>query len=188
MTETLLQIKDSAHAEKPIWLARRAQGTYTWNTYYSSDAVVKGRKIPRFPDSWKTAFGPKLFQMLINWRTAAHKKASQEQLNEDFATSTVEYTARQPKQKSRRAQQTPPEPECLVTKQTTTTRHIDLEDSDNNYDVCVKKCICLGKPAKFLWNDKSDYQSRRTRARPSCYGVYSGCPMVFPRLWRLSRS
>ena len=31
--ETSLQIKDSAHAEKPIRLARRAQGTYTWNTY-----------------------------------------------------------------------------------------------------------------------------------------------------------
>ena len=76
--ETSLQIKDSAHAEKPIRLARCAQGTYTWNTYFSLDAVVKGWRIPKFPNSWKTAFGPKLFQMLINWRTAVHKKVSQE--------------------------------------------------------------------------------------------------------------
>ena len=67
------------------------------------------------------AFGPKLFQMLINWHTATHKKASQEQLNKDFATSTVEYTACQSKWKSHRAQQPPPEPEGPVTEQTTTT-------------------------------------------------------------------
>ena len=148
--ETLLQIKDSAHAEKPIRLALCAQGTYTWNTYYSLDAVVKGWRIPKFPNSWKTAFGPKLFQMLINWRTAVHKKVFQEQLDEDFATSTVEYTARQPKWKSRCAQQPPPEPEGLVTELATTTRHIDLEDSDNNYDVRVKKRICLRKSRRVL--------------------------------------
>ena len=74
-----------------------------------------------------------------------HKKASQEQLNEDFATLTEEYTDRQPKQKSCCAQQLSKEPEGPVTKQTTTTRHIDLEDSDNNYDVHVKKRICLRK-------------------------------------------
>ena len=150
--ETSLQIKDSAHAEKPIQLARHAQGTYTWNTYYSPNAAVKGWRIPKFPNSWKTAFGPKLFQMLINWRTAAHKKASQEQLNEDFPTSMVEYTARQPKWKSRCAQQppTPTEPDSPVTEQITTTRHIDLEDSDNNYNVCVKKRICLRKSRRVL--------------------------------------
>ena len=113
--EISLQIKDSAHAEKPIWLARHAQGTYTRNTYYSPSAAVKGWRIPRFPNSWKMAFGPKLFQMLINWRTAAHKKTSQEQLNEDFATLTVEYTAHQHKQKSCHAEQSPPEPEGPVT-------------------------------------------------------------------------
>ena len=117
--ETSLQIKDSEHAEKPIQLDQCAQGSYTWNTYYSPDSAVKGWRIPKFPDSWKTAFGPRLFQMLINWRTAAHKKASQEQLNEDFATSTEEYTTHQPKQKSRCAQQPSKEPEGLATKQTT---------------------------------------------------------------------
>ena len=71
------------------------------------------------------AFGPKFFQMLINWRIAAHKKASQEQLNEDFATSTEEYTACQPKQKCRHVQQPSKEPEGPATEQTT-TRHIDL--------------------------------------------------------------
>ena len=90
--------------------------------------------------------------MLINWHTAAHKKVSQEQLNEDFATSMVEYTTRQPKRKSCRAQQpsTPAEPEGPATEQTTTTWHIDLEDSDNNYDVRVKKRICLRKSCRVL--------------------------------------
>ena len=142
--ETSLQIKDSAHAEKPIRLARHAQGTYTRNSYYSPDSAVKGWRIPKFPDSWKTAFDPKLFQMLINWHIAAHKKVSQEQLNEDFATSTEEYTACQPKRKSRRAQQPSKEPEGLATVQTT-TKHIDLEDSNNNYNMRIKKCICLRK-------------------------------------------
>ena len=87
--------------------------------------------------------------MLINWHTAAHKKASQEQLNKDFATLTEEYTARQPKQKSRRAQQPSKEPEGPVT-ELTTTRHIDLEDSDNNYNVCVKKRICPRKTRRIV--------------------------------------
>ena len=98
--ETSLQIKDSTHAEKPIWSVRCTQASYTQNTYYSPDSAIMGWRIPKFPDSWKTAFGPKLFHMLINWHTAAHKKAAQEQLNEYFATSVEEYTARQPKWKS----------------------------------------------------------------------------------------
>ena len=76
----MLQIKDNAHAEKPVQLARHAQGTYTRNAYYSPDSAVKGWRIPKSPDSWKMAFSSKLFQMLLNWRTAAYKKASQEQL------------------------------------------------------------------------------------------------------------
>ena len=59
--------------------------------------------------------------MLLNWHTAVHKKASQEQLNENFATSMEEYTARQPKRKSHHAQQPSQEPEGPVTEQTTTT-------------------------------------------------------------------
>ena len=118
--ETSLHIKDSAHAEKPNRLAQHAQGSYTRNTYYSPDSTIKGWRIPKFPDSWKMAFSLKLFQMLINWRTAVHKKTSQEQLNEDFTTSTEEYTTRQPKWKSHHAQQPSKEPEGPVTELTTT--------------------------------------------------------------------
>ena len=82
--------------------------------------------------------------MLITWHTAVHKKASQEQLNEEFATSVEEYTVGQPKQKSRHAQQPSKDPEGPATKYTT-IRHIDLEDSNNDYEKCVKKCICLRK-------------------------------------------
>ena len=141
--EISLQIKDSGHAEKPIRLAQCAQASYTQNTYYSPDSAIKGWRIPKFPDSWRTAFGPKLFQMLINWHTAAHKKASQEQLNMDFATSVEEYTARQPKRKSRHAQQPCKDPADPATEYTT-VQHIDLEDG-NNYKESIKKHICLRK-------------------------------------------
>ena len=49
--ETLSHIKDSAHTEKPIWLARRAQASYTWNTYYSPNSAIKGWQILKFPNS-----------------------------------------------------------------------------------------------------------------------------------------
>ena len=87
--------------------------------------------------------------MLINWRTAADKKASQEQLKEDFATLTEEYTTCQPKRKSCRAQQPSKEPEGLATEYTT-VRHIDLEDSNNDYEECVKKRICLRKTHRVV--------------------------------------
>ena len=141
--ETSLQIKDSAHAEKPIQLARCTQASYTWNTYYSPNSAIKGWWIPRFPDSWKAAFGPKLFQMLIDWHIEAHKKASQEKLNEEFATSVKEYNACQPKQKSQRAQQPSKDSEGLA-HEYTTVRHIDLEDG-NEYEERVKKRIYLRK-------------------------------------------
>ena len=147
--ETSLQIKDSAHAERPVRMAQHAQGTYTRNTYYSPDSAVKGWRIPKFPDSWKMAFSPKFFQMLINWCIPTHKKVSLEQLNEDFATLTQEYTTRQPKQKSCCAQQPSKEPGGLATEQTT-PRHIDLEDSDSNYDMCVKKRIYLRKTRRVV--------------------------------------
>ena len=143
MTETLRYKSKIAHMLRSLFGWPNVP-KYTRNTYYSPDAAIKGWRIPKFLDSWKTAFGPKLFQMLINWRIAAHKKASQEQLNEDFATSMEEYTARHSKRKARHAQQPSSEPEGQATKQTTVTQHIDLEDSDNNYDVHVKKPSTYG--------------------------------------------
>ena len=79
--ETSLHIKDSAHADKSIWSACRTQSSYAWNNFNSSNSTLKGWQIPKFPDSWQAAFGPKLFQMLIDWHIEAHKKASQEKLN-----------------------------------------------------------------------------------------------------------
>ena len=40
--------------------------------------------IPKFPDSWKAAIGTALFKMMIDWRTAAHKGNTQQQLNDNL--------------------------------------------------------------------------------------------------------
>ena len=98
--ETLLHIKDSAHADRSIQSACQAQSSYSQNNFNSSNSTFKGWQIPKFPNSWKTAFGPKLFQMLIDWYIEVHKKVSQEKLNSEFATLVEEYTAHEPKQKS----------------------------------------------------------------------------------------
>ena len=81
--------------------------------------------------------------MLIDWHIEAHKKASQEQLNEDFATSVRECTACQPKRESRHAQQ-PSKDSADPATEYTTVQHIDLEDG-NDYEECLKKRICLWK-------------------------------------------
>jgi hypothetical protein len=36
--------------------------------------------IPRYPDSWKKAFGASMFKLLLDWRTDAHKGKSQTEL------------------------------------------------------------------------------------------------------------
>ena len=86
--------------------------------------------------------------MLIDWRTEVHKKASQEQLNEDFATSVEEYTACQPKRKSRRAQQ-PSKDSAGPATEYTTIQHIDLEDG-NDYEERIKKRIFLRKTRRVV--------------------------------------
>lgn len=43
--------------------------------------------IPRYPDSWKKAFGGSLFNLLLEWRTDAHKGKTQDQLISEYATT-----------------------------------------------------------------------------------------------------
>jgi hypothetical protein len=43
-------------------------------------------KILQFPDSWKQAFGPKLFKVMLDWWThSLYHNSSQKTLNQDFA-------------------------------------------------------------------------------------------------------
>ena len=150
--ETSLHIKDSAHADKSIQSACQAQSSYSQNNYNSSNSTFKGWRIPKFPDSWQTAFGPKLFQMLIDWHIEAHKKASQEKLNSDIATSVKEYTARQPKQKSQHAQQPSPASTGSTT-ESTSAKTITFKD-DGDYEECTKKHICLWKSCRVITEKK----------------------------------
>ena len=58
-------------------------------------------RIPRFPDSWRDAFGPKLFKVMIDWRSQAlYKHSSQKTLNDDYALK-VESTAPKSPKRSR---------------------------------------------------------------------------------------
>jgi hypothetical protein len=43
--------------------------------------------IPRYPDSWKKAFGGSLFKLLLDWRNDAHKGKTQDQLISEYATT-----------------------------------------------------------------------------------------------------
>jgi hypothetical protein len=47
--------------------------------------------IPRFPDSWKQAFGTPLFKVLLDWRGAAHGGHTQKQLDAEFATVVEKF-------------------------------------------------------------------------------------------------
>ena len=111
-----------------------------------------GWRIPKFPNSWQNAFGPKLFQMLIDWHIEAHMRASQEKLNLFFATSVKEYTAHKPKWKSQRAWQLSPASTGSTTK-STTVKTTTLED-DGDYEECTKKRICLWKSRRVITEKK----------------------------------
>ena len=60
----------------------------------SSTASTAAKKwsIPRYPDSWKKAFGNSLFKLLLDWRTDAHKGSTQQQLNSSYDT-VVEFVS-----------------------------------------------------------------------------------------------
>ena len=63
--------------------------------------------IPRFPDSWKQAFGAPLFKVLLDWRGAAHGGHTQKQLDAEFATVVEKFRpGTNGKTKSRRTSKT----------------------------------------------------------------------------------
>ncbi len=42
--------------------------------------------IPKFPDTWRSAFGNPIFRLLLEWRTDTHKGKTQMQLSDSFST------------------------------------------------------------------------------------------------------
>ena len=102
--DTSLQIKDSANSDmtssRTIRRASHTQGNQKRPTTSGSTAWT----IPRFLDSWKAAFGLKLFQLLLDWRSMAmYKKATQDALNSSFDTIVETVTGHSKnKRKSRR--------------------------------------------------------------------------------------
>lgn len=60
-------------------------------------------KIPRLPSSWRRAFGPKLFDVIISWRGAAHSgKYSQASLDKKFDLEVQEMGGRKRPNRSTR--------------------------------------------------------------------------------------
>jgi hypothetical protein len=122
--ETLLMMKD--HAASHIGGDGVSSTRYSRRTTQSS-AVTGSKKqsgglnyttfrkwvIPKYPDTWKHAFGVPLFKLLLDWRTEAHKGKTQMQLSENFMTvvesvsqGTVSSGKKKAKSKSRRTSKT----------------------------------------------------------------------------------
>jgi hypothetical protein len=89
---------------------------YSKTSSTGANSTPKKWSIPKFPDSWKSAIGAALFKMIIDWRTAAHKGNTQQQLNDNFSTVVETYTPSAPgagkknnnkKSKTRRASKSP---------------------------------------------------------------------------------
>ena len=97
--ETSLMMKDQASTiggdGSSTRLSRRVQTFPTKKGGKSSSWETSDRKwsIPRFPDTWKKAFGVPLFKLLLDWRTDAHKGKPQAQLTADYEM-TVEKVQR----------------------------------------------------------------------------------------------
>ena len=88
-------------------------------------------KIPRFPDSWKNAFGHSLFGLLLEWRSAASRGKSQGQLNSEYDTVVEKFRRDNPRHKSknRSSRRTSNSPASTSTTQSTSTTP-SREDDD----------------------------------------------------------
>ena len=84
--DSSLQLIDREQTDSAV-RSRRASASSSRGSSSSGrpGSDSKSWYVPRFPDSWKKALGPKLFQVLLNWRSSAIKGASQAQLDKDFA-------------------------------------------------------------------------------------------------------
>ena len=80
-------------------------------------------KIPRFPDSWKNAFGHSLFGLLLEWRSAACRGKSQGQLNSEYDTVVEKFRRDNPRHKSqtRSSRRTSNSPASTSTTQSSST-------------------------------------------------------------------
>jgi hypothetical protein len=85
-----LKMKDQAATDGDTTsshYSRRVQKSSDSSGPSSNDnAAGKKWNIPRIPDGWKKSFGNTIFKLILNWRSAAHKGQTQQQLNNDFNT------------------------------------------------------------------------------------------------------
>jgi hypothetical protein len=89
MRDTSLQIKDSARDSDAKIRARRTQKVSTFKGGATGHQDSTIWRIPRFPNSWKEAFGKKFFDILLHWRNAAlQRRFTQSQLDEEYALVT----------------------------------------------------------------------------------------------------
>lgn len=92
--ETSLMMKDrasnlSGDGSHPSRQSRRVSSTTKRGVTSTSSAGYNDNRkwvIPKYPDTWKKAFGGPLFKLMLDWRTEAHKGKNQLQLNSEFDT------------------------------------------------------------------------------------------------------
>ena len=87
---TSLKMKDQASKDGDQTTSRYSRLVQTSSDSsspsYQDNATAKKWTIPRIPDGWKKSFGNTIFKLVLDWRTAAHKGQTQQQLNNDFNT------------------------------------------------------------------------------------------------------
>jgi hypothetical protein len=87
---------------------RTQQRSSSASNHSNSDSVAahdakNNRKwcIPRYPDTWKKAFGQSFFKLALDWRTDAHKGFSQHELNKNYDTVVESFIPGSKKSKSK---------------------------------------------------------------------------------------
>jgi hypothetical protein len=85
-----LKMKDQAatNGESGSRYSRRVQKSSESSSLPNTKDNAAGKKwnIPRIPEGWQQSFGKAVFKLILDWRSAAHKGHTQQQLNTEFNT------------------------------------------------------------------------------------------------------
>jgi hypothetical protein len=160
--DSAIQLKDGASSLTGDGLRSRRTGTQLPNSKSHDSKQVRfsqGNRdpkkpfIPRFPDSWKEAFGPKLFGLLLQYRSAIIKGENQAWIDNNLALSVKEYNPK-PSRKNRRTAAGKPKTsndtnEMTATSPATTTSG-DKPDAEEPSDSRPRKRIQLAKSRRVV--------------------------------------
>ena len=161
--ETSLMMKDRAanlggDGSSATRYSRRTSQSTTGTPHRSGGSGESGAtkkwSIPKYPDTWKQAFGGSLFKLLVDWRTEAHRGKSQTQLNDNFTTVVEPVRANmagggRSKSKSRRTSTNTP-PSGGTSEQLTTAGESNPDDGGERSGEPPRKRIRLQKSRRIV--------------------------------------